>query len=212
MHLLQPANEVWVKVIFLHLSVILFTGGVPARGVPASRGCACSWGDACSRSGCLVETPPDGYCCGRYASYWNAFLFFLLVFFLENVARQSYMCELSLTFFFDQFLITFPFDGFLFSEAIGKQEYILVGCVPSALYRMVESLSGGLPDRDPLEKYPLGQRLPRQRPPLDRDLTLSLSAGLPDRDPPGQRPPGQRPSWTETPLNRDPPKRNHRQV
>ena len=24
--------------------------------------------------GCLVETPPDGYCCGRYASYWNAFL------------------------------------------------------------------------------------------------------------------------------------------
>ena len=26
---------------------------------------------------CLVETPlpPDGYCCGRYASYWNAFLF-----------------------------------------------------------------------------------------------------------------------------------------
>ena len=45
-------------------------------------------GDACS-GGCLVagvcmvwgkglpgETPPpDGYCCGRYASYWNAFLF-----------------------------------------------------------------------------------------------------------------------------------------
>ena len=25
--------------------------------------------------GCLVETPPDGYCCRRYASYWNAFLF-----------------------------------------------------------------------------------------------------------------------------------------
>ena len=23
----------------------------------------------------LVERPPDGYCCGRYASYWNAFLF-----------------------------------------------------------------------------------------------------------------------------------------
>ena len=30
--------------------------------------------------GCLVETPrpPDGYCCGRYASYWNAFLLHLL--------------------------------------------------------------------------------------------------------------------------------------
>ena len=24
--------------------------------------------------GCLVETPWDGNCCGRYASYWNAFL------------------------------------------------------------------------------------------------------------------------------------------
>ena len=22
-----------------------------------------------------VETPRDGYCCGRYASYWNAFLY-----------------------------------------------------------------------------------------------------------------------------------------
>ena len=37
-------------------------GGVPGRGglVPG---------------GCLVETSPDGYCCGQYASYWNAFLF-----------------------------------------------------------------------------------------------------------------------------------------
>ena len=22
-----------------------------------------------------METPPDGHCCGQYASYWNAFLF-----------------------------------------------------------------------------------------------------------------------------------------
>ena len=36
----------------------------------------------CSQGGCLVpggvcgDPPPrDGYCCGRYASYWNAFLF-----------------------------------------------------------------------------------------------------------------------------------------
>ena len=28
---LPPANEVWGKVMFLHLSVILFTGGVSAR-------------------------------------------------------------------------------------------------------------------------------------------------------------------------------------
>ena len=30
-HFLPPANEVWGKVIFLHLSVILFTGGVPGQ-------------------------------------------------------------------------------------------------------------------------------------------------------------------------------------
>ena len=43
----------------------------PERGGSAPGG-FCSWG-----GGCLVETPPrDGYCCGRYASYWNAFLFF----------------------------------------------------------------------------------------------------------------------------------------
>ena len=56
-------------------------GGVPApggacsRGVPGPRGVPALEG-ACSGGGCLVETPaPDGYCCGQYASYWNAFLF-----------------------------------------------------------------------------------------------------------------------------------------
>ena len=34
---LLPANEVWGKVIFLHLSVILFTGGVPGQ-VPHGTG------------------------------------------------------------------------------------------------------------------------------------------------------------------------------
>ena len=29
---LPPANEVWSKVMFLHLSVILFTGGVSVQG------------------------------------------------------------------------------------------------------------------------------------------------------------------------------------
>ena len=40
-------------------------GGVCSPGVPAPVGGAC------------LETPlkADGYCCGRYASYWNAFLF-----------------------------------------------------------------------------------------------------------------------------------------
>ena len=64
-------------------------GGAWSQGVcSCGGGCllwegVCSWG-VCSRGGpggclppggCLVETP-DGHCCGRYASYWNAFLFF----------------------------------------------------------------------------------------------------------------------------------------
>ena len=34
---LPPENEVWGKVIFLHLSVILFTGGVPGQVHPLGR-------------------------------------------------------------------------------------------------------------------------------------------------------------------------------
>ena len=75
------------KVMFLHVSVILFTGGsgIPAciaGGIPAclAAGSACSGGrggglllgGACF-GGCLLPKA-DGYCCGRYASYWNAFL------------------------------------------------------------------------------------------------------------------------------------------
>ena len=52
---LPPANEVWGKVICLQVCACP-RGGVWSRGVPG--------GD-----------PPNGYCCGRYASYWNAFLF-----------------------------------------------------------------------------------------------------------------------------------------
>ena len=49
-------------------------GGSGPRGmVPALGGVSGPRG-ACSR-GVLVETPlPDEYCCGRYASYWNALL------------------------------------------------------------------------------------------------------------------------------------------
>ena len=46
-------------------------------GVPASGGFLL-WGCLLQGS-CLpqgVETPRDGYCCGRYATYWNAFLFY----------------------------------------------------------------------------------------------------------------------------------------
>ena len=42
------------------------------------------------------QTPPtaDGYCCGRYASYWNAFLFLNI---LDNVS----VCRFSTHFFLD---------------------------------------------------------------------------------------------------------------
>ena len=98
--LLPPANEVWGKVIFLHLSAILFTGegGIPAclaglrGGIPACLASlqahtkGGSWG-VWNGGGLQAHTggnpsmhwgrhpPADGYCCGRYASYWNAFLF-----------------------------------------------------------------------------------------------------------------------------------------
>ena len=90
---LPPANEVRGKVIFLHLSVILFGGGggIPAHiagGIPACLAVgggipACIAGGipACLAAGGLLlgrvpggDPHPDGYCCGRYASYWNAFL------------------------------------------------------------------------------------------------------------------------------------------
>ena len=53
-HVLPPANEVWGKVIFLHLSVILFTGGVPGPGRGVWSGGAWSRGWLV---GGLVETP-----------------------------------------------------------------------------------------------------------------------------------------------------------
>ena len=61
-------------------------GGVHGpRGVPAPGGCVCMLlGDAwprgcllpggCAWSGSTWRRPPHGYCCGLYASYWNAFL------------------------------------------------------------------------------------------------------------------------------------------
>ena len=48
--------------------VCLSTGGVPG---PRGEG-AWSRGEVPG-----VDPPPDGYSCGRYASYWNAFLFLM---------------------------------------------------------------------------------------------------------------------------------------
>ena len=43
-------------------------------------------GDCVSQHG-LRQTPPDGYCCGRYVSYWNAFLF------LNNLLTETSCCD-----------------------------------------------------------------------------------------------------------------------
>ena len=81
--------------MFLHLSVILFTGGVclsacwdttppqhqspprsrhpPGPGTPPGAG---------TPPRTRHPPPADGYCCGWYASYWNAF--FLLVMSTSN--------------------------------------------------------------------------------------------------------------------------------
>ena len=52
---LPPANEVWVKVMFLHLSVILFTGGVSQRAMVR-------WCLPLGLGGVYhpVQTPPEG--------------------------------------------------------------------------------------------------------------------------------------------------------
>ena len=80
----------WGKVMFLHVSVILYpsmpcsrsprgwvlskhalqvsrpTPGGKLRGLAGGG----SLGPACTEA-----DPPDGYCCGQYTPYWNAFLF-----------------------------------------------------------------------------------------------------------------------------------------
>ena len=89
--LLLPANEVWGKVICLQAGAwsrgvpgpggCLVREGVPGPGgawsrrvpgpggVPALGGLAWGWGlvRGVWSGGCLVETPPDGYCCRQYA-------------------------------------------------------------------------------------------------------------------------------------------------
>ena len=100
----RPQTKFWGKVIFLHLFVILFTWGAcmvaPGGACVVAPGGACvvAWGlwrgmHGCSGGACMVA--PGGVCvvalegacmgydeirrydqwAGRYASYWNAFLF-----------------------------------------------------------------------------------------------------------------------------------------
>ena len=135
-YLLPPANEVWGKVIFLHMSVILFTGGgmcgrdggvhgggprvcvvggMHGRGMCGGgmHGRGCAWwghvwqegmhvkGDMRGRGvhggGCMVGGMHGRYyeirsMSGRYASYWNAFLFDLLLRFVSSV-KTTFDCD-----------------------------------------------------------------------------------------------------------------------
>ena len=65
-------------------------GGAWSRGVcvPGPGGCVCLVWGVCLVPGGVASwwrPPRDGYCCGRYASYWNAILFFLCcVFFVQR--------------------------------------------------------------------------------------------------------------------------------
>ena len=61
LHSLPPANKVWGKVIFLHLFVILFTGGAWSQGgLPGPGVGAWSWGVPGPRGVCLVRGVPGG--------------------------------------------------------------------------------------------------------------------------------------------------------
>ena len=52
-------------------------------------GGAYSGGGVCA----LWRPPPDGYCCGRYASYWNAFLLLIYCGLLFVAADQTRMMQ-----------------------------------------------------------------------------------------------------------------------
>ena len=111
--LLPPANEVWGKVIFLHLFVILFTGGgvpglgVPGpggcqlRGVPAAGGCLLPGGPAPGGSalgGCLVETPPATAAGGTHPTGMHS-CYSLIRHFLKLVASTPTSTLLWIPFF-----------------------------------------------------------------------------------------------------------------
>ena len=54
-----------------------------------SRGCI----PACTEADTPPPTPPpaDGYCCGQYASYWNAFFFCLGIYYIYYMWEVSWM-------------------------------------------------------------------------------------------------------------------------
>ena len=85
-------------------------GGVPApEGGGWAEGMSGPGGVACSQGGSSGD-PRDGHCCGRYASYWNAFLYiivWLARFFWENVFN-SFSC-LSIEIAYSNFAFLWPY-------------------------------------------------------------------------------------------------------
>ena len=84
---LPPTNEVWGKVMFLLMCVILFRGGggLPPGGRQSAlgvchRGGSESSGSSHSGGGQTTPPPPQNKKSGQYASYWNAFLLGLFLF------------------------------------------------------------------------------------------------------------------------------------
>ena len=81
MTIITVRNE-YAKVMFLQASVCPRRGGVPGPGGLVLGGCLVPGGSAPGGGigvpACTEADPPprDGHCCGRYASYCNAFLFF----------------------------------------------------------------------------------------------------------------------------------------
>ena len=85
-HIITVRNSSYGKVMSLHLSVILFTGGVhpptprqtPPRQTPPWADTPPQWTPALGRHPLVRQPPPnhpDGHCSRRYTSFWNAFLF-----------------------------------------------------------------------------------------------------------------------------------------
>ena len=89
---LPPATKLGQGYVFTRVCDSVHREGIPACLAAGLQGVCypsmhCRWYSSmpCSRSpgggaapgGCLVRHPPrDGYCCRRYASYWNAFLLY----------------------------------------------------------------------------------------------------------------------------------------
>ena len=97
-------NEV-AKVMFLHLSVHRGEGGLPqsmlgyhsppwqGRHPPSKAGTHPPGKAGTHPSGMETPQPADGYCCGWYASYWNAFLYFLCNIWSQKYSSSNCICS-----------------------------------------------------------------------------------------------------------------------